>query len=72
MNIRNPLIKRINQLELWRGRRTSIPLEKRVVMVLPTVIKVKGLDEVAKSFDLSRSELCEQIGRGILIVTGSQ
>ncbi len=33
---------RINQLELWRGRRVFFPLEKVVVRMLRIVIKVKG------------------------------
>ena len=47
----------------------EIKVKKSIAL---TATGAKGLDEVAKSFDLSRSELCEQIGRGVLIVTRSQ
>ncbi len=40
-------------------------LKNRVAMSL-TPTAVAGLDAVAKSMDLSRSELVEQIGRGLL------
>ena len=45
--------------------------KKRFSIAL-TPIGVEGLDGIAKSFGLSRSELCERIGRGILIVIESQ
>ncbi|CDN09710.1 hypothetical protein RintRC_2746 [Richelia intracellularis] len=38
-NIGNWTTERVNQLELWRGRRVFLPLERGVVMVLLTVEK---------------------------------
>jgi hypothetical protein len=54
------------QPELYEG---EIKVKKSIAL---TATGAKGLDEVAQSFDLSRSELCEQVGRGILTVTRSQ
>jgi metal-responsive CopG/Arc/MetJ family transcriptional regulator len=48
--------------ELWDE------LKKRVnISLTPTAIK--GLDKLAKQKDLSRSELVERIGRGLLVVS---
>ncbi|CDN13907.1 hypothetical protein RintRC_5264 [Richelia intracellularis] len=38
-NIGNWTRERVNQLELWRGGRVFLPLERAVVMVLLTVEK---------------------------------
>ncbi|CDN11399.1 hypothetical protein RintRC_7591 [Richelia intracellularis] len=38
-NIEDWTRERVNQLELWRGRRVFFPLERAVLMVLLTVEK---------------------------------
>jgi hypothetical protein len=41
---------------------------RKTMTLTPTAIK--GLDELAKQKDLSRSELVERIGRGIITLNG--
>ena len=52
-----------------RGRPELYDEIKKPYSIGITATGVKGLDALSQSFNLSRSEFVEQIGRGILKVT---
>jgi Ribbon-helix-helix protein, copG family len=55
-------------IKSMKGVGEIYPETKKVISVGVTPIAIEGLNAIAKSMGISRSELIEQIGRGLLKV----